>query len=66
MANNSTMLKLPREIRDEIHGYVLLEHKYLHPFSYHSCSCDCGKIKGPYVPWLRVNKQINEEGTVML
>lgn len=62
------LLTIPVELRIMIYKCVLLENDVIYPFDYGPCSCDCPEHKRspPNVALLRVNRQINQEATVIL
>ena len=63
-----TLLTIPREIRDLINEFLLLENTMLFPYDYKPCACDCPKTdrKAPNINILRVNKQLHAEGNEVL
>lgn len=63
-----TLIGLPREIRDEIYKLVLFEHEVIYPYDYGESSRYNPRMfrHGPQIAILRVNRQLNAEGTEVL
>ena len=66
--STATFLTLPGELRNRIYELLLLQDDEVHPYGYRPCSCDCPKHNrhAPSLALLRVNRQINTEGTDIL
>jgi len=68
MTGESPFLKIPREIRDQIYELVLLEDTFFYPYSYGPSTADWSQSNRipPQTSILLVNKQMNNEGSVIL
>jgi len=68
MTGQSPLLKIPREIRDQIYELVLLEEHVFYPYGYGPSTGEESQRTRitPQISILLVNKQVNCEGTAIL
>ncbi len=68
MTGESSLLKIPREIRDQIFKLVLLEENIFYPYGYGPSAGEKSSTtpKAPQISILSVNKQMSLEGNEIL